>query len=414
MPETDLPRGGGASLRTELLFNLAFVAAAALLLALSTASVLRVSAGEGVPTLWVMVFLVAADVLVFLALGRYLIDRLVVLPLAAAARTAREIAQGAYEKRVPPARSREMQALVLAFNDLTDLLLHNQTRLAENIRSLNDTNRLLVATQRELLQAEKLASVGRLAAGIAHEIGNPLGALLGYVSLLKRGADPAEVMGGMEREAWRIDRIIRDVLQFARPQLAQREAVELPALIRQTIVLLEEQGRLQGIEVRLELPDDLPPVPGVPHSVEQVFVNLILNAADAMRDGGRLTVVARHERYEPARPLAPRRADDPPEIDYTHLRRLRYGTQRDSSRLEPGDEVVRVLVADSGPGILPAHIDTIFDPFFTTKPPGEGTGLGLAIVASTMAELGGRVDVTSAEGGGATFALVFPLAEKSA
>ncbi|MDP9349670.1 MAG: ATP-binding protein, partial [Gemmatimonadota bacterium] len=108
------------------------------------------------------------------------------------------------------------------------------------------------------------------------------------------------------------------------------------------------------------------------------------------------------------RRIPARRADDPPEVDYSHLRRPRRGTHRDAARLEPGEEIVQVIVADSGPGIAPEHLELVFDPFFTTRQPGEGTGLGLAIVASTVTEYGGRVEVSSAEGGGAVFTLSFP------
>ncbi|HYH80357.1 MAG TPA: HAMP domain-containing sensor histidine kinase, partial [Longimicrobium sp.] len=105
---------------------------------------------------------------------------------------------------------------------------------------------------------------------------------------------------------------------------------------------------------------------------------------------------------------------DPPGISYAHLRRPRYGTYRDTATIEPGTPVVRVVIADTGQGIAPEHIDAIFDPFFTTRAPGEGTGLGLAIVASTMADFGARIEATSAQGGGAVFTLCFPIHTASA
>ena len=123
--------------------------------------------------------------------------------------------------------------------------------------------------------------------------------------------------------------------------------------------------------------------------------------------GGRLTLRSSLERYQPDRPIPVRRAGDPPGVSYAHLRRPRYTSARESP-IEPGTEVVRVVVADTGPGIPPEHIDTIFDPFFTTRPPGEGTGLGLAIVASTVADFGGRIEASSAQGGGAAFTLILP------
>jgi len=107
--------------------------------------------------------------------------------------------------------------------------------------------------------------------------------------------------------------------------------------------------------------------------------------------------------------LPVRRADDPPGIDYSHLRRLRHGAIHDPRSLEADMPVVRVVIADSGPGISKENLDAVFDPFFTTKPPGEGTGLGLAIVAGTIAELGGRIELSSVPGGGATFHLFFPI-----
>jgi signal transduction histidine kinase len=215
----------------------------------------------------------------------------------------------------------------------------------------------------------------------------------------------------MEREAGRIDQIVRGLLDYARPGPAAPEPVDVNESVRRATELLRAQGRLGGISLDLDLADALPPVPGVPHRMDQIFVNLLSNADAAMGGAGEIAVVTRRERYKPARPVPARRADDPPGIDYSHLRRLRYGTFRDPSRLQSEREVVRVVVADTGPGIPPEQIEAVFDPFFTTKAPGEGTGLGLAIVAGTVAEMGGRIEVSSAPGGGATFNLYLPIGE---
>jgi two-component system NtrC family sensor kinase len=355
-----------------------------------------------------LVLLIVLDLLVFVSLGRFLIDRLVVRPLAETAAAAEAIADGDYERRVVPGNTREMATLTSALNRLTDQLLHNQTRLAENVASLDETNRVLLATQKDLVQAEKLASIGRLASGVAHEIGNPLGALLGYVSVLRRRGADAELLGGMEREARRIDRIVRGLLDYARPGSAPKEAVDINESIRSVLALLGEQGRLRGVEVVMDLAPELPPVHAAAHQVDQVFVNLFTNAEAAMNGVGRLSVTTRIDWVQPPRPIRKRRADDPPGINYAHLRRMRQDAPREPDHLEVGTEVVRVVVADSGPGISDEHIANIFDPFFTTKPPGEGTGLGLAIVSSTMAELGGRIEVDSPSSGGAVFSLLFP------
>ncbi|HYW07492.1 MAG TPA: HAMP domain-containing protein, partial [Longimicrobium sp.] len=157
----------------------------------------------------IVALLIAVDVAAFILLGSHLIDRHVVAPVSAAAAAAEAIAAGDYERRVPEGETREMSALSRAINRMTDQLLENQRRLADNVTSLDDTNRVLLATQRDLVAVEKLASVGRLSAGVAHEIGNPLGSILGYTSILRRRGAEAELVDGLDREARRIDRIVR-------------------------------------------------------------------------------------------------------------------------------------------------------------------------------------------------------------
>jgi signal transduction histidine kinase len=392
-------------LRAELLFNLTFLAAAALVLALWTATVLRIIGGANT---WTLALLLLVDTAAFVLLGGYLIDRMVVRPLRMAVATAEGIAAGDYARRAPEGETHEIAALYDALNRMTEQLLTNQRLLSDNVRSLDDTNRLLLATQRDLVQAEKMASVGRLAAGVAHEVGNPLGAVLGYAAVLRRrGGDP-EIVGGLEREGRRIDTIVRRLLDYSRPAPAAREPVEVNASIRRVVELLEAQGKLDGIAVEMTLADELPPIHADAHMLDQVFVNLLDNARAAMAGEGALTLRTLVDTYVPDRPIPVRRTSDPPGVSYAHLRRPRYGAYRDAAAIEPGAEIVRVVIADTGPGIAPEHIEAIFDPFFTTRPPGQGTGLGLAIVASTMADFGARIEVTSAQGGGAVFTLCFP------
>jgi signal transduction histidine kinase len=401
------------SLRSELLFNLGFLAAAALVLALSAAGILPATSADQSGSPWLLGVLVVVDVAIFLVLGNYLLNRLVLAPLAESVQVAQEIAGGDYDRRIPAGRTPEMASLSTALNSLTDTLLQNQEKLADNVRSLDESNRLLHKTQAELVQAEKMASIGRLAAGIAHEIGNPLGALFGYTAVLrKRGAMP-DLADGLDREARRIDQIVRGLLDYARPGADPRESVDVNASVGRVADLLREQGHIGKVELELDLESDMPPISAAPHRVDQLFVNLFSNAIAAMEGEGSITVVTRRTRYRPTRTLPARRADDPPGIDYSHLRRMRHGTARES-RLQPNRDVVHIVVTDTGPGIDRELIESIFDPFFTTKPPGEGTGLGLAIVASTVSELGGRVEAVSAEGGGATFHLYLPTEEAEA
>lgn len=401
------PGHGRGSLRAELLFNLTFLALAAGVLAMATSAVARaVRPGSG----WVLAVLVLVDVLAYVLLANYLIARLVLRPVKAAAETAQAVAGGDYARRAPAAESREMAALSQALNRMADQLLDNQEKLAHNVHSLDETNRRLLSTTRDLVEAEKLASIGRLAAGVAHEIGNPLGALLGYASVLRRrGADP-EVADGVEGEARRIDRIVRGLLDYARPAPKEREPVDVNAAAHAALNVLRVQGVLAEVRVETELAPELPPVTGSPHLLEQAFVNLLDNARLAMGGRGSITIRTERERYQVAPGIPIRRADDPPGISYAHLRRQTVTSVRDPHRIEPGTETVRITVMDTGPGIPPEHIDAVFDPFFTTRAPGEGTGLGLAIVASTVADFGGRIEASSGQGGGAVFTLSLPTA----
>ena len=411
-------RGRGLAprtLRTELLLNLALLAAAALFLALWTASFSETPDLLRSDSAILLGLLVVLDVLIFVALANHLVQRLVLRPLEESVEVAQAIAAGDYDLRVPPGRSAEIAALADALNRLTDQLLLNQGKLADNVRSLDETNRLLHETQRELLQAEKMASIGRLGAGIAHEIGNPLGALLGYTSVLAKRKAAPELAEGIEREARRIDRIVRELLDYARPTPAAREPVCVNDSIRRVETLLRDQGRLSTVRVAADLGADLPPILAVPHRLDQLFVNLFINAASAMDGEGEIELSTRRELYQPDRHVPARRADDPPGIDYSHLRRMRqHGSSKEPVRLEAGREIVHVVFSDNGPGIAQEHIEHIFDPFYTTKQPGEGTGLGLAIVASTVAELGGRIEAASGDSGGASFHLYLPVAEVDA
>jgi two-component system NtrC family sensor kinase len=399
------PGPGRGSLRAELLFNLTFLALAAAILAVGTHTVLSVL---GPSSAWVLGALIAGDVAIYVLLANHLIERLVLRPVQAAVAAAEAIAAGDYARRAPVGESREMAALSQALNRMTDQLLDNQERLAHNVSSLDETNRVLVSTQRELVDAEKMAGLGRLAAGVAHEVGNPLGALMGYASVLRRrGADP-ELVGGVEGEARRIDRIVRGLLDYARPGTRVRESVDVNATIHAAADVLTRQGTMEGVEFRFQLENALPPVHGTPHLLEQVFVNLFDNARRAMEGHGTLHVRTNVERYRPERGIPARRADDPPGISYAHLRRPRAASVRDPHRIEAGTEVIRIVVADTGTGIPVEDIDKVFDPFFTTRAPGDGTGLGLAIVASTVADFGGRIEVASAPEGGAAFTLTLP------
>src|SRR6059036_1551827 len=278
--------GARPSLRTELLFNLAFLAAAALLLGVGT--VLLVAALAPDRALPFILTTVALDVVVFIFFGRYLVSRLVLRPVERLVAVADAVAAGDFAARAPAAETRDFQVLAERLNRMTDHLLDAQS---------------------QLVRSEKLASIGRLAAGIAHEVGNPLGAIGTYVEVLRRrGAEP-EVISGLTRELDRIDHIVRSLLDYARPQEEALDLVQPDEIVRGAFALLGAQGALKAVRATLDLGGAVPRVRARAHMLEQALVNLVLNAVDAA-PGADVVVGTRRWAYDPGR-AAPRRAIDP-------------------------------------------------------------------------------------------------------
>jgi two-component system NtrC family sensor kinase len=300
---------------------------------------------------WVLLALALADALLVLALGYLVLTQLVVRPLQNVQRATARVAAGDWEQAVEPTGSREVSALAAAFNQMTASL----------------------ASQREqLIRTEKLASVGQLAAGVAHEIGNPLAAILGFVDILRSGIDqpasPAETRDMLDRvkaETQRIHRIIEDLLAYSRPSREESQPTDPLKILKASQGLLEPQKRFRGVRV-VTASGDWPRVVVSPGRLQQVFVNLLLNAADAMAGEGTVTVSC-----------------------------------------ETQERRVLISFTDTGPGVPPELRRKIFDPFFTTKAPGQGTGLGLAISRSILETFGGSLDL-SAEAPGATFVVSLP------
>jgi signal transduction histidine kinase len=295
--------------------------------------------------------------------------------------------------------------------------------MEEYIRSLEQVNLELRRVQNEVIRSEKLASIGRLAAGVAHEVGNPTGAILGYLDLLAKGGLPEgeirEVLRRAENEAERIRRIVRELLDFARPSRGVEEEVDVNAVIGNALSLLSHQKKLwEQVRVIKELQPDLPKWKGDSHQLQQVLINLFLNAADAMTSSISMGGVKEHRLRVSTRALPPeeipeftealprRRKEDSPTVDYSLLRARGVPP----TPLPEGIlSLVRVEVQDTGPGVPKEAIGRIFDPFYSTKPPGEGTGLGLAICLRILESYGGRIHVQSHEGEGATFTILLPI-----
>lgn len=369
------------SLRTVLLVQLAFLAATALILGVATSLLASTFAPDHAFPLVLAV--VAGDVIIFIAFGAYLVTRLVLEPLRRLMGAADSVIAGDMDARAPQAETADFSTLGDRFNRMTDHLLDAQS---------------------QLVRAEKLASVGRLAAGIAHEIGNPLGGASTYVEVLRHRGGEREVVDALARELDRIDRIVRSLLDYARPHEEALQPVDVAVVLGAAFELLRAQGTLRSLEARLDVPSDLPAVLGRAHVLEQAVVNLMLNAVDAAPEG-ELVLGARAWAYEQAR-IIPRRANDSAEVFFPRA----PGRRPSRSELAPGMPGVLIFVADSGSGVAPADREKVFEPFYTTKEPGRGTGLGLAIVARAVYDMGGVVWLEQAREGGAAFKLFFPRA----
>lgn len=360
-----------------------------------------------------LVLLVACDVVIFALFGRYLIQRRVLAPLDVVIEGVEAIAEGDYQLALPRADTVEVSRLSEAVRSMGDRLGAHQEQLAANIRSLEETNRQLTDARNELIRSANMATAGRLSAGIAHEVGNPLGAIMGYLGLLKRhvDADRAKLVDSAEAEAQRIDRIVRGLLDFARPRDTNPRPIDVNRVLRTTLDLVSDQGRLSGIQVDVALDDDLPMVNGDPYQLQQVLVNLLLNAADALEHtpDPRIELRSTHTAFSPRARFPARREDDPPEIDYSHRRRFHELPRM--TREEPfrsGEPIVHISLADNGPGIPDELREQIFEPFVTTKEPGKGTGLGLALSARMIDGMGGTIMADRAELGGARFTILLP------
>ena len=385
-PPGGTPGGPLRSLRTELLFNLAFLTSAAVVLAsLTTLLVASLDPDAAVWTLWV---LWAASTLLFVLFGRHLVRRLVLTPLSELSAEADRLASG--DVSAPPRafETRELAHLADRFHSMAEQLLDVQS---------------------QAVRAEKLAGVGRLAAGVAHEIRNPLGAFGNYVEVLRqRGADAA-LVEGMRREVARMDRIVEGLLDYARPGAPSGDA-SLADIAREVVGFLGDQGALKAHEIVLEVSDSLRPVRGDRKALEQVLVNLVLNARDASPEGGRIWVGAVPKTFVP-RNVPEHRAGDGNGAGGPLDRPGAAGRRPWRPDLPAGTAGGLLYVADEGPGVPEDERERIFDPFYTTKDPGKGTGLGLAIVARTVHDAGGVVWVDRAREGGAVFKVFLPQAE---
>ena len=273
-------------------------------------------------------------------------------------------------------RAAALERAAIAFERLMEALESERVRLAAKVDELTESNRALAEARESLVRTEKLATVGRLASGLAHEVGNPLGAVKGYLDLARTRLPPApnpELVEALDRigaAAERIDRTLRELLDFARPTAPVLAPIEVSRVIDASVRLARVQARFKHVEVDVQLAPGLARVVADEHHLAQVLLNLLLNAGDATRGSGHVRIT---------------------------------GAMGEAGR-------VTLTVEDDGPGFRAADLPRIFDPFFTTKDPGAGTGLGLAISHRIMESFGGEILASNGERGGARFELRFRAA----
>ena len=362
-----------------------------------------------------IVSMLLVGLLLLVLLGGRLLRRAVLDPIRTLVGDVTRIAGGEYHHRVGDAGSSELQDISDAVNALSARLIHDQELLAENVRSLEATNRDLVAASNQVVRSARLASVGTLASGIAHEVGNPLSAIMGFADLartrLEREGTETELLDSIMDESRRIDRIVRSLLHYARPRDEENRPFDPAEVVARVRDLLETQGRFDGVRTEWNQAEAVPRVRMNPHQLEQVLVNLLLNALDALDDtpDPGIVVTVRSEVGHAAR-LPARRQGDPPGVNYSHRRRVSWqGGEMLLDSVLAAEEVVIITVADNGPGIPEGNLDQLFDPFFTTKEPGKGTGLGLAVCARLVEGMGGRIEGGNHTGGGACFTIQLPV-----
>ena len=255
----------------------------------------------------------------------------------------------------------------------------------------------LKQTQAMLIHSEKMAAIGQLASGAAHEVRNPLNIILMGAEYLERllapqGSGHTETLTSMKDAVKRANKIIRGMLDFSRPTQLQLQPVAMASVMDTVLELVGQQGLMQKVEVAKDMAPHLPSVLVDKDQMEQVLLNLVLNAFQAMPNGGRVTLRCLSRRLSSGEPGVGWRSSDP---------------------FRPGSTVVMCEVADTGVGISKAHLTKIFDPFFTSKPPGQGTGLGLTISRVIVEQHQGLLTVDSEEGRGTTVRLILPVASEA-
>jgi len=304
--------------------------------------------------------------IIAVALGAMVVSGLISLvwarrltqPLRLLSKAARSVAAGNFNIQLNVQSRDEVGLLAASFNAMAAELSAREAALA--------------STQAALIQSEKMAAFGQLGAGIAHEVKNPLAGILGYAQLALRKVDAespiARQLSTIEKETKRCKAIIENLLRFSRQEKAAFGPVDLHTVAEDAIAIVDHQLSLHRVKLQKEFASDLPPIHGNANQIQQVLINLMINAQQAMPSGGTLKITTRRM-----------------------------------------TDAVEIAVADSGGGIPLEIQQRIFEPFFTTKPVGQGTGLGLSVSYGIVRDHGGQIRLTSVVDVGTTFLLTFPI-----
>ena len=334
-----------------------------------------------------MIATVVAGGLFVLAISVFLciiLYNLVSKPVALLEAGMKRIAKGDLDSPIEINTQDEMGLLARTFNSMTQDLkryrqnMENWTRVLED--EVKKKTQEIMKTQEELVNTEKLASLGRMSAGIAHELNSPLTGIVTFAHLLKSRVPPSDTEAHQDLQvvidqADRCSKIIKGLLGFSRGTGFEMVELNLNSLIDAAVNMVSHQARFYNIKFDLRLGPGLPPVLADPNQIQQVFLNMLINASDAMNEKGAITITTRF-------------------------------------LSEEGREFVETEFTDTGPGIAEADIRKIFEPFFTTKPVGKGTGLGLSVSYGIVKKHGGDILVKSGPGKGATFLIRLPARGK--
>ncbi len=318
----------------------------------------------------------------------FFVHRLVYLPLRDLESGAQRLSDGNLDQPIPVRSADEFGRLAGLFNGMTDALRNSRAQLREWGHTLEQkverrTNDLRRA-QAETMRGEKLASVGLLASGVAHELNNPLTGILTFSHLLRKkmpdNSQDAEDLDLVIRETKRCAAIIKRLLDFAREKQPEKKFTDLNLVIEDTVRIVERPAHLRDIAIAVDLDRTLPPIWIDADQIKQVTMNILVNAQHAVEEKGSIAV----KTYRSTDPRAPAQA------------------------VETAPMVV-ISIVDTGCGISEQNLQRIFDPFFTSKDVGKGTGLGLSVSHGIVAAHGGRIEVESKVGAGSTFRVFLPL-----